>query len=209
MACCTPSSLRIVHLFSAHRAYLKLCMARSGAGLGPGLVRVIGRTRPWPGLAWGEPHGVPQHSSVDPPNTINHRGARGMQGPPPKSSHTATRRLPPRQSATGPTSLGARLAALGRAQHLEAMRCPCSRRRAHARSADAPRTEGVHVSPRRVARSLHGLHSIKTRRIRPVRGTGQLRQAGIVTKTPSDASARDGLWTLRRRRRLWRGGEST
>ena len=107
--------------FSAHRA-LKLCMARSGAGLGPGLVRVIGRTRPWPGLAWGEPHGVPQHSSVDPPNTINHRGARGMQGPPPKSSHTATRRLPPRQSATGPTSLGARLAALGRAQHLEAMR---------------------------------------------------------------------------------------
>ena len=117
-------------------------MARSGAGLGPGLVRVIGRTRPWPGLAWGEPHGVPQHSSVDPPNTINHRGARGMQGPPPKSSHTATRRLPPRQSATGPTSLGARLAALGRAQHLEAMRCPCSRRRAHARSADAARTEG-------------------------------------------------------------------
>ena len=155
-------------------------MARSGAGLGPGLVRVIGRTRPWPGLAWGEPHGVPQHSSVDPPNTINHRGARGMQGPPPKSSHTATRRLPPRQSATGPTSLGARLAALGRAQHLEAMRCPCSRRRAHARSADAPRTEGVHVGPRRVARSLHGLHSIKTRRIRPVRGTGQLRQAGIA-----------------------------
>ena len=117
--------------FYAHRA-LKLCMARSGAGLSPGLVRVIGRTRPWPGLAWGEPHGVPQHSSVDPPNTINHRGARGMQGPPPKSSHTATRRLPPRQSATGPTSLGARLAALGRAQHLEAMRCPCSRRRAHA-----------------------------------------------------------------------------
>ena len=99
--------------FSAHRA-LKLCMARSGAGLGPGLVRVIGRTRPWPGLAWGEPHGVPQHSSVDPPNTINHRGARGMQGPPPKSSHTATRRLPPRQSATGPTSLGARLTALPR-----------------------------------------------------------------------------------------------
>ena len=69
-------------------------MARSGAGLGPGLVRVIGRTRPWPGLAWGEPHGVPQHSSVDPPNTINHRGAWGMQGPLPKSSHTATRRLP-------------------------------------------------------------------------------------------------------------------
>ena len=52
-------------------------MARSGAGLGPGLVRVIGRTRPWPGLARGEAPGLPQHSALGPPNITNYRGARG------------------------------------------------------------------------------------------------------------------------------------
>ena len=52
-------------------------MVRSGAGLGPGLVRVIGRTRPWPGLARGEALGVPQHSALGPPNITNYRGARG------------------------------------------------------------------------------------------------------------------------------------
>ena len=52
-------------------------MVRSGAGLGPGLVRVIGRTRPWPGLARGEAPGVPQHSALGPPNITNYRGARG------------------------------------------------------------------------------------------------------------------------------------
>ena len=52
-------------------------MARSGAELGPGLVRVIGRTRLWPGLARGEAPGVPQHSALGPPNITNYRGARG------------------------------------------------------------------------------------------------------------------------------------
>ena len=52
-------------------------MVRSGAGLGPGLVRVIGLTRPWPGLARGEAPGVPQHSALGPPNITNYRGARG------------------------------------------------------------------------------------------------------------------------------------
>ena len=52
-------------------------MVRSGAGLGPGLLRVIGRTRPWPGLARGEAPGLPQHSALGPPNITNYRGARG------------------------------------------------------------------------------------------------------------------------------------
>ena len=46
-------------------------MVRSGAGLGPGLLRVIGRTRPWPGLARGEAPGLPQHSALGPPNITN------------------------------------------------------------------------------------------------------------------------------------------
>ena len=55
-------------------------MVRSGAGLGPGLLRVIGRTRPWPGLARGEAPGLPQHSALGPPNITNYRGARGDTG---------------------------------------------------------------------------------------------------------------------------------
>ena len=37
-------------------------MVRSGAGLGPGLLRVIRRTRPWPGIARGEAPGC--HSTL-------------------------------------------------------------------------------------------------------------------------------------------------
>ena len=55
-------------------------MVRSGAGLGPGLVKVIGLTRPWPGLARGEAPGLPQHPALGPPNITNYRGAREDTG---------------------------------------------------------------------------------------------------------------------------------
>ena len=177
-------------------------MVRSGAGLGPGLLRVIGRTRPWPGLARGEAPGLPQHSALGPPNITNYRGARGdtSSAAEVESHGHRTPPLTTKRHRTSQLGFSAGCPGQGIAPGRHAL--PANRRRAQARSADAPRAEGVHVGPRRVARSLHGLLRIKARRIWPARGAGQLRQADLVTRTSPATSARDGLRSLRGRRCL-------
>ena len=178
-------------------------MVRSGAGLGPGLVRVIGRTRPWPGLARGEALGVPQHSALGPPNITNYRGARGdTSSATEDESHSHRTAFPHGKAPLGrPVWVLSWLPWAGHSTRTACAAWPTVGA-AQARSADAPRAEGVHVGPRRVARSLHGLLRIKARRIWPARGAGQLRQADLVTRTSPATSARDGLRSLRGRRCL-------